>query len=86
MFFIKGLFYLLHFPADITGEEPQNVDTVLFFTRLHKGIGQIVINVILTLIKSKLKFYVLSNLKNQLRGAKQPQATRESHVANFCVR
>jgi len=39
MFFIKGLFYLLHLPADITGVEPQNVDTVLFFLRLHKGIG-----------------------------------------------
>jgi len=33
---------LPHLPADMTGEEPQNVDTVLFvllFNQLHMGIG-----------------------------------------------
>jgi len=30
---------LLHLPADMTGEEPQNVDDVLFFMGLHSSIG-----------------------------------------------
>jgi len=30
---------LIHFPAEMTGGEAQNVDTVIFFLRLHKGIG-----------------------------------------------
>jgi len=34
--FNKGVI-LLHVPADMTSEEPQNVNTVSFFMRLHKG-------------------------------------------------
>jgi len=30
---------LQHLPADMTIEEPQNVHTVLYFKRLHRGIG-----------------------------------------------
>jgi len=30
---------VLHLPAYRNGEEPQNVDTVSFFMRLHRGIG-----------------------------------------------
>jgi len=30
---------LLHLPEDMTGERPQNVDTVLFFLRINRGIG-----------------------------------------------
>jgi len=29
----------LYFPANVTGEEPQNIDTVLFFMRLHMDIS-----------------------------------------------
>jgi len=29
----------LHLPADMTGEESQNVDSGLFFTQIHGGIG-----------------------------------------------
>jgi len=28
---------LFHLATDMTVEEPQNVDTVLFFMRLHRG-------------------------------------------------
>jgi len=54
---------LLHFPADITAEGPQNVDTVLFFRRLHMTTSQIVLNLILivAIIKCKFRFDVLSN-------------------------
>jgi len=44
---------LLHLPADMASEEPQNVDGVLFFMHLHRSIGSIAINLILILAKCK---------------------------------
>jgi len=29
---------LFHLQSDMTGEEPQNVDDILFFMRLHRSI------------------------------------------------
>ena len=54
---------LPNFPADMTGEEQQNVDTVIIFTRLHIHLRWIALNLILIviIIESKFKFEVLSN-------------------------
>jgi len=53
---------LLHFPADMTGEEPQSVDTVLFLHATSCGhklnCDQLII---LIIIKCKFIFQVLSN-------------------------
>jgi len=40
LFFIKRAI-LLHLPADMNDEVPQNVDTVLFFVRFHRGYAKL---------------------------------------------
>jgi len=37
--FLNKRAILQHLPADMTGEEPQNVDDVLFFMQRHRTIG-----------------------------------------------
>jgi len=55
---------LLQYPAEMTGEETQSIDTVLSLMRLHVDISQILINLFLIvtiIINCKFKFQVLSN-------------------------